>query len=194
MPAQPSAWRPPRGERPVGRDRAEDRLRRVRQRPRRLQPRLPALRIRRRTLRRRHEADPPWPRDYDAETGRWTAKDPTNFGGGDANLCGYVFSDPINSVDSNGLRTQGVCVGGQYGIGAGGKASGCVVHDYDTSTPGKFAQDLVTKNPVEARRSAPASPRSSSAPRGERQTAVFRAPGQEEFRRGAGSLRSASPP
>jgi RHS repeat-associated protein len=30
-------------------------------------------------------------RDYDAETGRWTAKDPISFAGGDFNLYGYVL-------------------------------------------------------------------------------------------------------
>lgn len=43
-------------------------------------------------------------RDYDAETGRWTAKDPILFGGGDTNLYGYVVSDPVNWVDQNGLE------------------------------------------------------------------------------------------
>ena len=33
-------------------------------------------------------------RDYDAETGRWTAKDPILFDGGDSNLYGYVLQDP----------------------------------------------------------------------------------------------------
>lgn len=42
-------------------------------------------------------------RDYDAQTGRWTAKDPILFDGGDTNLYGYVFSDPINRIDPNGL-------------------------------------------------------------------------------------------
>jgi RHS repeat-associated protein len=42
-------------------------------------------------------------RDYDAETGRWTAKDPILCEGGDVNLFGYVKSDPINFIDSNGL-------------------------------------------------------------------------------------------
>jgi len=36
-------------------------------------------------------------RDYDAGTGRWTAKDPIRFGGGDTNLYGYVLGDPVNS-------------------------------------------------------------------------------------------------
>ncbi|HRO66098.1 MAG TPA: RHS repeat-associated core domain-containing protein [Pseudobdellovibrionaceae bacterium] len=42
-------------------------------------------------------------RDYDAETGRWTTKDPILFGGNDTNLYGYVMSDPINFVDPKGL-------------------------------------------------------------------------------------------
>jgi len=42
-------------------------------------------------------------RDYDAETGRWTAKDPIKFAGGDSNLYGYVLGDPINFLDVLGL-------------------------------------------------------------------------------------------
>jgi len=30
-------------------------------------------------------------RDYDAKTGKWTAKDPIGFAGGDSNLYGYVY-------------------------------------------------------------------------------------------------------
>ncbi|NJD69712.1 MAG: PKD domain-containing protein [candidate division NC10 bacterium] len=41
-------------------------------------------------------------RDYDAGTGRWTAKDPIRFKGGDTNLYGYVLNDPVNFVDPNG--------------------------------------------------------------------------------------------
>jgi len=48
-------------------------------------------------------------RDYDAETGRWTAKDPIAFDGGDANLYAYVANDPVNFIDSDGL--EGVRVG-----------------------------------------------------------------------------------
>jgi RHS repeat-associated protein len=42
-------------------------------------------------------------RDYDAETGRWTAKDPVLFEGEQANLYAYVGNDPINRTDSFGL-------------------------------------------------------------------------------------------
>ncbi len=42
-------------------------------------------------------------REYDAETGRWTTKDPVRFAGGDANLYAYVANDPVNLVDPDGL-------------------------------------------------------------------------------------------
>jgi RHS repeat-associated protein len=41
-------------------------------------------------------------RDYDPDTGRWTAKDPIFFAGGDSDLYVYVLNDPINLVDPNG--------------------------------------------------------------------------------------------
>ncbi|MDR0249769.1 MAG: hypothetical protein LBI35_00385 [Burkholderiales bacterium] len=41
-------------------------------------------------------------RDYDAETARWTAKDPIGFKGG-INLYGYAANDPINLIDIYGL-------------------------------------------------------------------------------------------
>ena len=43
-------------------------------------------------------------RDYDAQTGRWTAKDPIGFAGGDTNLYGYVLNDPVNLIDPSGLE------------------------------------------------------------------------------------------
>ncbi len=51
-------------------------------------------------------------RDYDAEVGRWTAKDPMLFDGGDANLYAYVGNDPVNRTDPNGkLPALAVAVG-----------------------------------------------------------------------------------
>ncbi len=41
-------------------------------------------------------------RDYDAEVGRWTAKDPIGFGGGDSDLYGYCGGKPVNWVDIDG--------------------------------------------------------------------------------------------
>jgi len=45
-------------------------------------------------------------RDYDPETGRWTARDPIGFDGGDPNLYGYVLGDPISWVDLQGLSPE----------------------------------------------------------------------------------------
>ncbi len=42
-------------------------------------------------------------RDYDPEVGRWTAKDPILFAGGDTDLYGYVLNDPVNFIDMKGL-------------------------------------------------------------------------------------------
>ena len=42
-------------------------------------------------------------RDYDAEIGRWTAKDPIGFRGGDTGLYAYVGGDPIGAIDPTGL-------------------------------------------------------------------------------------------
>lgn len=39
-------------------------------------------------------------RDYDAEAGRFTAKDPIRFSGGDTNIYGYVVNDPVNFIDA----------------------------------------------------------------------------------------------
>jgi RHS repeat-associated protein len=45
-------------------------------------------------------------RDYDAETGRWTAKDPIGFNGGDTRLYGYCLNDPVNHIDSTGQEIK----------------------------------------------------------------------------------------
>lgn len=47
-------------------------------------------------------------RVYDPEVGRWTSRDPILFGGGDTNLYGYVFNDPVNFIDDNGLSAKDI--------------------------------------------------------------------------------------
>lgn len=56
-------------------------------------------------------------RDYDAEVGRWTSKDPIRFEGSDTNLYGYVLVDPVNVADPDGRRV--VYLGNYAGGGAG---------------------------------------------------------------------------
>lgn len=41
-------------------------------------------------------------RDYDAQVGRWTTKDPIGFDGGDTNLYVYGANNPINNNDAQG--------------------------------------------------------------------------------------------
>ena len=59
-------------------------------------------------------------RDYDAETGRWTAKDPIGFEGGDSDLYGYVGNDPINTLDSTGENEFVMRIGQFLAAGWGG--------------------------------------------------------------------------
>ncbi|QKT02705.1 RHS domain-containing protein [Ectothiorhodospiraceae bacterium 2226] len=47
-------------------------------------------------------------RDYDPDTGRWTARDPIGFAGGDTNLYGYVLGDPATLRDPFGLAPSWV--------------------------------------------------------------------------------------
>ncbi|UCD81518.1 MAG: RHS repeat-associated core domain-containing protein, partial [Desulfobacterales bacterium] len=42
-------------------------------------------------------------RDYDPDVGRWTAKDPIFFAGGDTDLYGYCLNHPVNFIDPLGL-------------------------------------------------------------------------------------------
>jgi RHS repeat-associated protein len=45
-------------------------------------------------------------RDHDPATGRWTASDPIDFRGGDANLMAYALGDPVNLSDPTGLEVS----------------------------------------------------------------------------------------
>ena len=68
-------------------------------------------------------------RDYDAETGRWTAKDPILFAGGDTNLYGYVLNDPINFSDSSGLFSFPTPAEGQT-LSEAGQGASAFVRNY----------------------------------------------------------------
>ncbi|ASF45590.1 hypothetical protein CEK71_05625 [Methylovulum psychrotolerans] len=71
-------------------------------------------------------------RDYDAETGRWTAKDPIGFGGGDSNLYGYVVGDPVNALDPKGKNAVWAARSG-WNVGW---AVGNAINDAITETTG----------------------------------------------------------
>lgn len=74
-------------------------------------------------------------REYDADTGRWTSKDPIRFDGGDTNLFGYVLNDPVNMIDPSGHSGGGLTfnLSAYAGVGAGAGASA-------TSGIGYFSQ------------------------------------------------------
>ncbi|HEX2205998.1 MAG TPA: RHS repeat-associated core domain-containing protein, partial [Longimicrobium sp.] len=55
-------------------------------------------------------------RDYDAGTGRWTARDPSGFGGGDTNLYAYVQGDPVNQIDITGEIPIPLIAAGVWGL------------------------------------------------------------------------------
>ncbi|MBI1937418.1 MAG: hypothetical protein HYS25_04775 [Ignavibacteriales bacterium] len=58
-------------------------------------------------------------RDYNATTGRWTAKDPILFDSDDLNMYGYVINDPINLKDPTGNISDAA----QFGVVASGVVS-----------------------------------------------------------------------
>jgi len=62
-------------------------------------------------------------RDYDPDLGRWTAKDPILFAGGDTDLYGYCLNDPVNLIDQWGLYlTAGQEITVSFISGAGATA------------------------------------------------------------------------
>jgi RHS repeat-associated protein len=77
-------------------------------------------------------------RDYDAESGRWTSKDPLQFQGGDNNLYGYVLGEPMGFIDPAGLYTAVLYGNGIISNPFGHMAisfSGEGVYSYGTGTP-----------------------------------------------------------
>ena len=65
-------------------------------------------------------------RDYDPETGRWTAKDPIGFAGQDTNLYAYVVNDPINLTDPTGTVAP-LIIAGAAAVGVLAGYSGAAV-------------------------------------------------------------------
>jgi RHS repeat-associated protein len=57
-----------------------------------------------------HDRDTGWVRmgwrDYDPETGLFTALDPIGYAGGDSDLYGYCVDDPVNWIDPEGLKSS----------------------------------------------------------------------------------------
>ena len=82
-------------------------------------------------------------REYDPYTGKWTAKDPILFAGGDSNLYGYVLNDPVNLVDSDGLlpwdkKSLGAGKGGYSRLKLGnGSFKNVYVDKYGNIVPSK---------------------------------------------------------
>ncbi|MCB0421822.1 MAG: PKD domain-containing protein [Bdellovibrionales bacterium] len=62
-------------------------------------------------------------RDYSPESGRWTSKDSTLYLSGDTNFYGYVFSDPINLLDTEGESARSPALGGNDYLTGGGRVS-----------------------------------------------------------------------
>jgi RHS repeat-associated protein len=67
-------------------------------------------------------------RDYDPQTGRWTAKDPLRFAGSHLNFYAYASNDPVNFVDPLGL---GPASGGPGSTGPFGGVRGGSLSEKD---------------------------------------------------------------
>lgn len=98
-------------------------------------------------------------RDYDPITGRWTAKDPIRFDGGDANIYGYVLNDPVNFIDKSGKNA----VLPILLFGAAASVGGAIYTHFFTEPPPQFP-GLDTTPPTQC--PIPESPRSAPGPRG----------------------------
>ena len=81
-------------------------------------------------------------RDYDAWAGRWTAKDPIRFEGGDSNLFGYVLGNPVNFIDPWGLAS--LTIHSNPGVHGGGNSVG---HGWSTVTHDNGTQQTIGNYP-----------------------------------------------
>jgi RHS repeat-associated protein len=66
-------------------------------------------------------------RDYDAQSGRWTNKDPIKFKGGDPNLYSYVLNNPISFIDPDGLQVGTNAISGAPSVSIPGSGIGPTV-------------------------------------------------------------------
>lgn len=86
-------------------------------------------------------------RDYDPVSGRWTAKDPDRFDGGDANLYVYSGADPINTLDPSGTYAfwddLAFTVGGGL-VGVGGQFIANMVTGHSGGYLGAFVGGAIT--------------------------------------------------
>ncbi|HWZ91306.1 MAG TPA: RHS repeat-associated core domain-containing protein, partial [Polyangiaceae bacterium] len=86
-------------------------------------------------------------RDYEAQTGRWLAKDLALFGGGQANLYVYAGNDPVNGADPSGLwnvfgwRSLSLPLGGIGPVHVEGEAVGII--GYDSSSSSRWYGSLI---------------------------------------------------
>ncbi len=78
-------------------------------------------------------------RDYDADAGRWTAKDPISFSGGTTNLYEYAGNDPVNFIDASGQFAI-VAVGGVLIVAI---ASALIIYDDHNEKDGRIYIDAV---------------------------------------------------
>jgi RHS repeat-associated protein len=78
-------------------------------------------------------------RDYDPQAGRWTARDPIPYEGGQGNLYAYVGNDPVASVDPTGLTEPG----GDSWFQTGRRAVGDAFTDVAKDAAKQYAKDSV---------------------------------------------------